>query len=135
MTKQQSTKILGVQLQNLSKVWHLYHTSTMHTRYTACILLSLYVHSYADKAIVENLNSIKDAINDGGLTLHPIGPLIDYITSPQAKDVLPWEALYTFLVFSASDLHAAKEALRRAKLPVPTMGLVPYDSDEQLYVG
>ncbi len=64
-----------------------------------------------------------------------MGPLIDYITSPQTKDVIPSEALYTFLVFSAPDMYMAKEALRRVKLPVPTFGLVNYDPNERLYPG
>ena len=76
-----------------------------------------------------------ERVNDGGLTLRPIRPLIDYITSPQAKDVIPTEALYMFLVFSHADLLAAKEALQRAKLPIPTFGVVNYDPNEQLYLG
>ncbi len=81
------------------------------------------------------MEAIKEIIIDGGLTLQPVGPPIDYITSSQAKDAIPSEALTTFFVFSLTDLFTAKEALRRAKLPVPNFGLINYDPNEQLYPG
>ena len=64
-----------------------------------------------------------------------MGPLIDYMTSLKMKDVIPPEALHTFLVFSHADLLAAQKLLRDAELPGPTSGLVNCDPTEQLYPG
>ena len=108
----------------------------MHWSICAILNKILYHIIFADKAVGEQIEAIRDTIIGGGLlALHPIGPLMDYITSPKAKDVIPTEALYTFLVFSSAAVLAAKEALQRAKLPIPTFGLVNYDPNEQLYPG
>ncbi len=57
-----------------------------------------------DKAVCEQVEAIKEIIVDGGLTPQPVGPLMDYITSPQAKYAIPSaEALTTFLVFTAKE--------------------------------
>ncbi len=89
----------------------------------------------ADEEVAEHLEAIKDALSEGEWTHQPLGPLVDYVCSPRAKDRIPSEALNTFIVFSVEDVGAAKEILNNAGLPIPGFGVVAYEPNEQLYTG
>lgn len=84
----------------------------------------------ADEEIGDQLEAVKAALGKRKWTHQPIGPLGDYVDSPQAKDRIPSEALSTLIVFSFQDLEAAREILQNAELPVPSFGVVRYDPDE-----
>ena len=64
--------------------------------------------NFPDEVISKHLEAIKCALSEVDTSHQPLGPLLDYITSPQAKALIPNEALCTFFVvfFSVEDLAA-----------------------------